>query len=124
MDDLDEREISQLILASEELALRSAIAQRNIERASARLAVLLDQIDARHNAVLAMLQVGVDMQHEEVEQFIQQLTYLSAMCWVASANNTFVDEFNAGGSALSPQTVLACQEDSEYSTFAASSLPG
>ena len=124
MDDLDEREISQLILASEELALRSAITQRNIERASARLAVLLDQIDARHNAVLAMLQVGVDMQHEEVEQLIQQLTYLSAMWWVASANNTFVDEFDADGSALSPRTVLAFQEDSEYSTFAASSLPG
>lgn len=56
MDNLDQCEIGQLIVASEELALRSATARRNMERASVRLAALLDQIDAQHSAVLALLQ--------------------------------------------------------------------
>jgi hypothetical protein len=58
VDDLDQCEIGQLILASEELALRSAAARYNMERASARLASLLDQIDVQHSVVLAMLQSG------------------------------------------------------------------
>ena len=60
MDDLDQCEIGQLIVASEELALRSATARHNMERASARLAALLDQIDAQHIAVMAILQAQMD----------------------------------------------------------------
>ena len=67
MDDLDQCEIGQLILASEELALRSAAARYNMERASARLASLLDQIDVQHSVVLAMLQSGADGHWREVE---------------------------------------------------------
>ena len=67
MDDLIQREIGRLIVASEELALRSATARHNMERASARMAVLLDKIDAQHNAVLAILQAGADGYWQEVE---------------------------------------------------------
>ena len=67
MDDLIQREIGRLNVASAELALRSATARHNMERASARMAVLLDKIDAQHNAVLAQLQSGADGYWQEVE---------------------------------------------------------
>lgn len=67
VDDLNQREIGRLIVASEELALRSATARHNMERASAQMAVLLDRIDAQHSAVLAILQAGADGYWQEVE---------------------------------------------------------